>query len=927
MPLFLGRFVGRAADVDAIDRSFRADERLVAIMGVAGIGKTRLAIEVGKRLLADSYVEELWFCDLSEIADRDAAVRVIARVLGVALDGSSSDDSLMRIAHALAMRGPALLVLDHFEQLLPTGRDIPARVVAVASNVRVLTTSRERLGFAGELVHSLGPLSLEAAEDGSSSEAVALLVDRAGRLGWSLDARGTTEDLARIARRLEGIPLALELAAARVAILGAASLRARLDEDFSALAPRGVGRPLDRALHGSFESLDAVDRSAMAQLTVFRGGFDLDAAEAVLDLGGASALDALESLVNKSLVRTSVEGTRTPSARFGLFVVIRDCAERWLSSAASVPSARDRHAAYYAARGEAAMKQANAGSGQGAREVLVREFDNLLEVAERARDARHRLRAILALGPMFSARGPRIVGRDAPLTRHLVMLDAVLEDLREDAESWNGRTALAPERSPQRQSGGASKRRETDGDEVVCLALVQRGDVLRRLGIMSRAELDFVEAERLAGAIGQRALAARAALGLAGVSYSRGELELARERHEAAIALLRAAGDEAGEASALSILGDILAHLGEGAGARACAEAARDIFERLGNQRDFAIATSVLGSVVYDLGDLDVARLCFTYAEAVHEEMSDSFGFALTRGKIGLLNHRLGALDDARAAYDACLAVLESVGPRRMHLWYLGFRSVLAWELGDVERARSTLREAISALDALPDRRGRALFRAYLAAVEVARKDLDHAASLFSAAEVDAARSGDRFLPIAVELLRVSDDVARGHESRAIERIARARTPGPDGKRALDRSGDVALALRVACSAAGLPAEAPVRPVQSRRGLVIARDGAWFEAPSGSRVALERRGVLRRTMLVLATQRLDRPGVPIASCDLVASAWEGEQMLPWAAQNRLRVAIATLRKLGLAEVIKTTRDGYAIDAAIPVVFDDAETSG
>lgn len=880
LPLPLGRFVGRASDLDLLQQKLVDGERLITITGAAGMGKTRLAVELAQRLVSGAF-GEVWFCDLTDASDASRAAGTVARVLDVPIGGrEGASDPLERIGHALAGRARIVLVLDNFEQLLPSGREIVASWLRLAPSAQLVVTSRERLRLDGESVHEVGPLGLPEG-DSFESEAVELLIDRVRRRRHTF--RFEPEDramLGRIVERLDGNPLAIELAAARLALLGAPTLVDRLDKSFSVLASHGSTETLRTALDWSWSLCGETEREALAQCSVFRGGFGLQAAEAVLSLGDASVLDVLESLFDKSLLRADDGSGSGPEGRFSLFLSVRHYAAKRLNERGGAPATAARHASYYSERGLRAAREATGHEGRSARAFLMREHGNLREVVEHATDPENRLRAAIALAPALGFAGP--------LSEYARLIDRALE--------FEGASA-----------------------ELRAEALVVRGDVRRQLGEGANAEADLMEARALARASSAARIDARAASGQAAVALARGELEVARKLYEEALDLLKRSGEQVGEACALASYGAVLAGLGRPTDAKRYVERARDLHERLGNQREQGLVTAFLGNLSVDLGELEHARVFFAQAEAIHEEVADPFGRAFTRANLAVLHHRLGRMDEAREAYETSLAAFRAIGALRYAGAFLGYRALLAWDEGEIDRARYSLEDAIGILDRANDKRFSGLYTAYLAGLVAESGDLDAAKKLYGAAESKIEGSRDPFLALAVDLQRAFADVAEGSSSKARERIARAYEPGPDGSSPVELNADVFFAVRAAERAVGNRTSV-VPPLEKVRDHVLGLDpnGEWFAPPGATRIDLGHRDALRRALLALAKQRVDNPGKPLSRDALVAQAWPGERMLPAAAGNRLRVAIATLRKLGLSEAIKTNRSGYFLDPDLEI---------
>ena len=339
-------FVGRESQVAEVTAAMRA-HRLVTLTGVGGVGKTRLATEVAARL-GDEFPDGVWFFELAAVTDPASVPDAVAAVLAISQQpGMSVSDSV-----AAALEGRLrLLVLDNCEHVRDAAADLIEAILAQSATVTILATSREGLGVADEQLWLVPSLDLGA---GIESAAVDLFVERARSVasGFSMATTDEAEAVIEICRRLDGIPLAIELAASRLLSMTVAELRDRLDDRFRLLvgSRRGLERhqTLRHAVAWSYDHLDDAEKSLLARCSVYAGGFDLPAACAVTDCGDELAtLDLLDALVRKSLVVADRTSERT---RFSMLETIRQFAEEQLVASGAAPEVRTAHARYFAGR-------------------------------------------------------------------------------------------------------------------------------------------------------------------------------------------------------------------------------------------------------------------------------------------------------------------------------------------------------------------------------------------------------------------------------------------------------------------------------------------------------------------------------------------------------------------------------------------------
>ena len=341
-------FIGRETELAEVQEALKA-HRLVTLTGVGGVGKTRLATEVAARL-ADEFPDGVWLFELAAVTDPAAVPDAVAAVLGITQQpGKSVSESV-----AAALEGRIrLLVFDNCEHVRDAAADLVEAILAHSATVRVVATSREGLGVADEQLWLVPSLEVRA---GIDSAAVTLFVERARSVAsrFSVATAGEAAAVVEICRRLDGIPLAIELAASRMASMTASEVRERLDQRFRLLvgSRRGLERhhTLRHAVAWSYDLLDEEEKSLLQRCAVFAGGFDLQSACAVGGSDGSddyAVLDLLDALVRKSLLVADRSSGRT---RFSMLETIRQFAEEQLVAGGEATEVRTAHARYFAGR-------------------------------------------------------------------------------------------------------------------------------------------------------------------------------------------------------------------------------------------------------------------------------------------------------------------------------------------------------------------------------------------------------------------------------------------------------------------------------------------------------------------------------------------------------------------------------------------------
>jgi predicted ATPase/class 3 adenylate cyclase/Tfp pilus assembly protein PilF len=699
-------FVGRERELDEIVSLLsEGGIRLLTLTGPGGTGKTRLALQAAADLL-DDFPDGVFFVPLATIADAALAPAAIATAL--AIPETAGQTPREQVLTELAERS-LLLVLDNLEQLPDLGPFV-AELLATAPGLAVLATSRAPLRVRGEREYPVLPLPLPGEISAGSldaiaaSDAVRLFVDRAQAImpGFALDANNA-DAVAEIVRRLDGLPLAIELAAARVRLFAPEAMLKRLETRLPLLTggPRDLPerqRALRATIAWSYDLLTPGEQALFRRLAVFAGGMTLDAVAYVgRPEGTIDALDGLERLVEHSLIQTTGDGESEP--RFRMLETIREYGLERLAESGEVVDTRSRHLGFFLDLAEQATLELT-GPGQGAWLArLEAEHDNLraaLSSAATLSEDAPALRLAAALAPFWEARGHYSEGRD-----------------------WLERTLAR----------GASEPKSARA-----AVLTGAGSIARMQGDTTRATELLEAALALADALGDRAGAGRIHVLLGHVADRRGDLSGAAERFEAALAVAREIGDRALTASALGNLGIVADLSGDSARATAAYEEALAIFRELGDRRREAAALDNLGVVARGQGQLAKATRRYEEAMAVRRELGDAWGIAATLGNLGVVAHQSGDFTQARVYYEESLAGFRALGDLRGVAGTLGNLGTTARLLGNLPEAAALQQEALAIAQDAGDQVGIATELEGIAAVAVAAGISERAVRLIGAA-------------------------------------------------------------------------------------------------------------------------------------------------------------------------------------------------
>ena len=804
--------VGRAAEQRRIEEWLVAGERLITLTGPVGVGKSRLARAVLESVAKSGTFENSCCVSLADTTEEAALLRALdeAGVAGALLGGETS----------LGGDGAFLLLLDDCEPAVALLRSKLNDWLDQHPGLSVLATCRELLALPGERATELLPLGHSSHFEGPAAELFVEQVRRA-RPGYEPNAPERPL-LVELLNELDGLPLAIELSAPRLSIMAPAALLHRLRQGGAgARGARELPHALESAFEGAWSALDAAQRRALGRLSVFPGSFELEAGEAVLDVG-SDGVELVAGLRARSWLQAHI--SEDGGVRLALLASVRRFAQR-RSDAEQIAAARQCYAGYFAGFAERVAST----------EELALERHNLDAVVESVlqredltrREAEPALRVLCALYASPD---------HAPPLRHLSVLDGVLQ-----------------------------RSRDSGADSVlICRTLVATGSARQRAGEGASALRDLSQANKLAIALERSDLRGAARLGLSRVLYDQGEAGLAAQHAQEALTLLSAAGDLLGEARALHALARARAELGEDAAS---------VFER---------ASALFAAQGDDVG---ARRACIDLALA-----------HLDRGEHEAVSKVLHRLSGALAAPEALRRDLTA--------------AMLAHDRGQGGDG-SLFQELCQRARVLQDESSEAQALALAALAAAGAKKLGEAYALL--------RAGAAIEAPGVRMRRVADQLSTWLDEEVLASQGSAATPSiPDG------AAEGCFWTR--CLARAVRPQAYVAPKAPANALTIGSSGRWFRTPGGETVSLHRRRTLSRIVDALARRREADPGKPMSWAELQSAAWPGEKLVKDAGAHRVRVAVSSLRKLGLAEHLLTRGDGYLLATDCPLFVDASEAA-
>ena len=691
LPSWPSSFIGRERELAEVKRLV-ISTRLLTLTGAGGCGKTRLAGATADRLAASPLFEHgSWFIDLAGLSDPLAVPQTIAQVLSVP---EAHDRKIINSVADFLQHKRCLLILDNCEHLLPACAELAQTLLDADPHLHILATSREPLNVSHETVWLVPSLAVPEAyppsqlTHPSKSEAIQLFVARASAAlpGFVLDESNAAA-VVQICRRLDGIPLALELAAARVKLLDVGQIADRVDDNLQLLTRGSRTAPprhqtMRAALDWSYGLLSMRERVLFQRLAVFAGGFTLEAVEAVCVADAhapeqpaetegpyaSDALDVLSNLVDKSLV-TIADRPPGQAVRYRLLEPIRQYALDRLREAGAETAVRDRHLAYFIDFAEQAERQLKSESQLRWLERLEREHDNMRAALEwSVREARH------------DSAGLRLA--------------AALHLFWQRRYHWTEANRWLKQVIANYEAHDASHTRS--GDLYLARAIVARGWLAVYLQEYGHTRQSLERGLALAQESGDALTAARA-LGLLSFldSYA-GNVTAASQLAADSVARARQAGDSWLLAWSLHVFGRNYYNLGDEQAARVALAESEALYRKTGDRRSLAVHINNEAIIAENAGELELARQLFEEVLSIGQELADNELQLKAVANLAGLALVQGNISRAEQLYEQVLAQRRALGTQLLAGACLSGLARIRILQGDFEAAEQLLREGLT---------------------------------------------------------------------------------------------------------------------------------------------------------------------------------------------------------------------------------------
>ncbi|MBI3659152.1 tetratricopeptide repeat protein [Candidatus Acetothermia bacterium] len=721
LPQQLTSFIGRGREMGEIRRLITDVEahhaaplqRLVTLTGVGGCGKTRLGLQIASHLLKE-YADGVWWVELASLTDPNLVVQAIASALGV--KEQAGRQLLATVADYLHAK-QVLLVLDNCEHLIEACAKVVQELLKACPKLQMLVTSREPLGILGETVWQVPPLSVpdtpslpsvgaELVSALQKYESVSLFVERAraNESKFRLSEENA-QAIAQVCSQLDGIPLAIELAAARVRALSVEQIAARLDDRFHLLTggnraalPRH--QTLQATMDWSYQLLSEKEQALLRRLSVFAGGWTLEAAEAVCAdelIQSQEVLKLLMHLVDKSLVLVEKRGE---ALRYKLLETVRQYGAEKLKEAGETECMQSRHLDFYLKLAEEAEPELTGPKQKEYLDLLEQEHDNLrvtIAWAQEGEQLKKGLRLAGALGRFWLVRGYWMEGQK--------MLSQVLErevilsiELKAKAYEWAGILMY-----------------EQGGYEIAKQLLNQSLDMHQKMGEQS-------DIAHILNSLGM-------------IAHRQGDYIVAHNFYGQSLAIMQKLGDKRGIAQSLVNLGNVVELQGDYTTAKKLYQQGLAICQELGFKRGISASLNNLGNIADEQNDYVAAHSFYEQSLVIKREIGEKNGIAISLNNLGVVAEKQRDYAMAQSFYEHSLLIRRELGDKRGIALSLHNLGVVARKQSKHKSAQSLLKQGLVIRREIGDKYNSIISLENLAQLACTQKQTEWAVQLFGAAE------------------------------------------------------------------------------------------------------------------------------------------------------------------------------------------------
>lgn len=674
LPIQVTSFIGREKEISDV-KALLLKTPILSLLGSGGTGKTRISIQIGAEMI-DNFVNGVWFIELSTLSDSSLVVQEIASAFNLRESGNRK---IIDILLDYLKDKELLLIIDTCEHLIVECARVIDMLIRKSSKLKILTTSREALRISGETVYRVPSLKVpeiklkHTVESISEFESVRLFIDRASTA--KSDFSVTTANasfIAQICNNLDGIPFALELAAARVCSLSVDKIAERLDDRFRLLTGGSrTALPKQQTLHAmidwSYDLLNEQEKALLARMSVFAGGCTLESGEEVCSGNGIEdfeVLDLMSSLVDKSLISFVEE-----NGRYGQLETVRQYGSEKLTESREEREYRMKHFIHFYSLAEEAEPQL---SGQGQVKWLNRienEHNNLRVAVGWSMESNELeekgLRFVTDLKQFWLIRGYYSEGKRFII--NMIKKGNIETKLKGEALSVAGKLSVSMGDYKEAKlmfEEALTIFREVRDDKSIADSFTNLASIAFYLGKFDEAQIQLEQAITIYRKIDNKRCIADSLNHLGLISSYRGDIDKARKNFEDSIIISNEIGYKLGVANSLNNLGQLAGNQGEYTEAKKCFEESINIFREIRYKLGVANSLNNLGAVELDQREYTEASIYFEEALTIYREIADKRGISNSLGNLGWIAYNIKQYQESQEYFENAISIYLELGDK-----------------------------------------------------------------------------------------------------------------------------------------------------------------------------------------------------------------------------------------------------------------------
>lgn len=751
IPVQLTSFIGRESEMKHVKETLKLS-RLVTLTSAGGSGKTRLALQTAADVI-DEYECGVWFVDLAALNDPALLTSTIIDVLGVKEETKKSTE---RTLIDFLREKEILILLDNCEQLIDACAGLTEKLLSSCPKLKIIATSREALNCNGEVTYRIPPLTIpdiksnHTPEQLNEYESVRLFIERALLVNPGfIVSNENASALAEICSRLDGIPLAIELAAARTKILSIEKINGRLDDRFSLLTEgKRTALPRQQTLRAlidwSYDLLSEEEKTLWSRLSIFSGGWTLEAAEKICSdstIDESLIFDLLTQLTEKSVIIFDES-----KDRYRILESIRQYGIERLSDGYEIFL---RHLNYFLELSERAEPELRGDKAKLWLERIEADHSNFISAIDWSVNNGNAERGGIvaaAIGEFWSTMGHYSTG--IRLVETILQSSGVL-DMTVKSKMLSLISALKKEQGYYEQAKKYLEeslviRKEIGDNHGIVISLVNLGSISFHQGDYELAKKYFEESLAMNKGIGDKKVIAASMTNLGNISYYQGDYEQAREYYKECLAISKEIGYKKLIAISLNSLGSITYVLENSEQAREYYTECLAVSKEIGFINMVASSINNLGFLANNQGDYELARKYYYESMAMSKEVGDKRGIATSMGYLGNTLSSLGDHEQAENYYKECLSIYSAIGDRKGIADTMHSLGGLMYTNGDIEQAKTYFEESLDVRKELGDRKGIADTMHSLGDVMYTQGDFEQAMKYFKESLAFRKEIGDK---------------------------------------------------------------------------------------------------------------------------------------------------------------------------------------